>query len=88
MSPGRQIGWQHSGRVVRVGRGGFEGLRAWRAAAKDWGWPAYVVVHDATPRRPASDTPSSLAELATVSGVGEAKLARYGQQILDVLSPE
>jgi ATP-dependent DNA helicase RecQ len=49
--------------------------------------PAYVVFHDATLRQTASDAPSSLAELATVS-VGEAKLARYGQQILDVLSPE
>jgi HRDC domain len=29
--------------------------------------------------------PSTPTQLAAVSGVGEAKLARYGQQILDVL---
>jgi ATP-dependent DNA helicase RecQ len=29
--------------------------------------------------------PSTLADLATVNGVGETKLARYGQQILDLL---
>ncbi|HUY44774.1 MAG TPA: DNA helicase RecQ [Streptosporangiaceae bacterium] len=66
----------------------FEQLRAWRAAtAKEQGVPAYVIFHDATLRQIASDSPSTLAELATVSGVGEAKLAKYGQQILDVLSP-
>jgi ATP-dependent DNA helicase RecQ len=64
-------------------------LRAWRAAAaKEQGVPAYVVFHDATLRQIASDSPATLAELAKVSGVGEAKLARYGQQILDVLNPE
>ncbi|HEU0087908.1 MAG TPA: DNA helicase RecQ [Pseudonocardiaceae bacterium] len=65
----------------------FDRLRAWRAAtAKEQGVPAYVVFHDATLRQIAAESPSSLAELSTVSGVGEAKLARYGQQILDTLS--
>ncbi|KRV50597.1 ATP-dependent DNA helicase RecQ [Wenjunlia vitaminophila] len=65
----------------------FERLRAWRAAtAKEQGVPAYVVFHDATLREIAAGAPSSLAELGTVSGVGEAKLAKYGQPILDVLA--
>ncbi|HEV2242415.1 MAG TPA: DNA helicase RecQ [Streptosporangiaceae bacterium] len=65
----------------------FEQLRAWRAAAaKEGGVPAYVIFHDATLRQIAALAPSTLAELATVSGVGETKLARYGQQILEVLS--
>ena len=64
----------------------FEQLRAWRAAAaKEQGVPAYVVFHDATLRQIATEAPSTLAALATVNGVGEAKLARYGQQILDTL---
>jgi ATP-dependent DNA helicase RecQ len=64
----------------------FEKLRAWRAgAAKEQGVPAYVVFHDATLRQIAALAPSTLTQLAGVSGVGEAKLARYGQQILDVL---
>jgi ATP-dependent DNA helicase RecQ len=37
-------------------------------------------------RQIATQAPSTLAELGTVSGVGEAKLARYGQQILDTLA--
>jgi ATP-dependent DNA helicase RecQ len=65
----------------------FERLRAWRAAtAKEQGMPAYVIFHDATLRQIASESPATLAELGTVSGVGETKLARYGQQVLDVLA--
>jgi ATP-dependent DNA helicase RecQ len=64
----------------------FERLRAWRAAsAKEQGVPAYVIFHDATLRQIAGMCPSTLAELGTVSGVGENKLAKYGQQILDTL---
>jgi ATP-dependent DNA helicase RecQ len=65
----------------------FERLRAWRgAAAKEQGVPAYVIFHDATLRQIASEAPSTLAELSRISGVGENKLARYGQQILDALA--
>ncbi|GAA5071211.1 ATP-dependent DNA helicase RecQ [Thermocatellispora tengchongensis] len=65
----------------------FERLRAWRAAtAKEQGVPAYVVFHDATLREIALRAPSSLAELSGVSGVGENKLNKYGQEILDTLA--
>jgi ATP-dependent DNA helicase RecQ len=64
----------------------FDQLRAWRAAsAKEQGVPAYVIFHDATLREIAILSPSTLVELGTVSGVGENKLAKYGQQILDTL---
>src|SRR5262249_8695977 len=66
----------------------FERLRAGRATtAKEQGVPAYVIFHDATLRQIAAEQPATLAELATVSGVGEHKLAKYGQQILDALRP-
>jgi ATP-dependent DNA helicase RecQ len=65
----------------------FERLRAWRAAtAKEQGLPAYVIFHDATLRQIATEAPATLAALGTVSGVGENKLAKYGQQILDTLA--
>jgi ATP-dependent DNA helicase RecQ len=68
--------------------GRFEQLRAWRAAtAKEQGVPAYVIFHDATLREIAATQPSSLAALGKVSGVGETKLAKYGQQVLNVLVP-
>jgi ATP-dependent DNA helicase RecQ len=65
----------------------FERLRAWRASvAKEQGMPAYVIFHDATLRQIAATRPATLAELGTVSGVGETKLARFGQQVLDTLA--
>jgi ATP-dependent DNA helicase RecQ len=67
--------------------GAFERLRAWRAAAaKEQGVPAYVVFHDATLREIAERAPATLGELGGVSGIGETKLARYGQQVLDTLA--
>ncbi|GGS96431.1 DNA helicase RecQ [Nonomuraea spiralis] len=64
----------------------FERLRAWRGAvAKEQGVPAYVIFHDATLREIATLSPSSLAELSRVNGVGENKLAKYGEQVLEVL---
>ncbi|MCZ7379502.1 DNA helicase RecQ [Micromonospora sp. WMMC250] len=67
----------------------FERLRGWRATtAKEQGVPAYVIFHDATLRQIANDAPSTLAELSRVSGVGENKLAKYGEQILAVLTSD
>jgi ATP-dependent DNA helicase RecQ len=64
----------------------FEHLRAWRGAtAKEQGVPAYVIFHDATLRDIAATRPRTLAELATIGGVGENKLAKYGEQILEAL---
>lgn len=65
----------------------FEALRAWRGrTAKEQGVPAYVIFHDATLREIATAQPTSTAQLGTVNGVGENKLAKYGAQILDVLA--
>jgi ATP-dependent DNA helicase RecQ len=65
----------------------FERLRAWRTGvAKELGMPPYVIFHDATLREIAASPPSTLAGLALVNGVGETKLARYGQQILEILA--
>ncbi|GAU67436.1 ATP-dependent DNA helicase RecQ [Streptomyces sp. NBRC 110611] len=65
----------------------FEALRGWRArTAKEQGVPAYVIFHDATLREIAMLRPTTTAELGTVNGVGENKLVKYGQPILDVLA--
>ncbi|WP_433608377.1 DNA helicase RecQ [Dactylosporangium sp. CA-139114] len=65
----------------------FEHLRAWRAAtAKEQSVPAYVIFHDATLRQIATSRPRTLAQLSAVNGVGENKLAKFGQQILDALA--
>jgi ATP-dependent DNA helicase RecQ len=61
----------------------FEALReARRTLAAVAGVPPYVVFHDSTLREIAAARPRSLGELARVNGVGEAKLARYGDAML------
>ncbi|WP_329789816.1 DNA helicase RecQ [Lentzea sp. DG1S-22] len=65
----------------------FEQLREWRAGqAREQGVPAYVIFHDATLKAIAASRPGSLAALGEVSGVGQAKLAKYGEQILEVVA--
>lgn len=66
----------------------FERLRTWRAAtAKEAGLPAYVVFHDATLRQIAAVRPISRDQLAGVSGLGAAKLAKYGDDLLAITAP-
>ncbi|MET9915915.1 DNA helicase RecQ [Streptomyces sp. NPDC006435] len=65
----------------------FEALRAWRGArAKEQGVPAYVIFHDATLREIATARPDSTSALGGISGLGEKKLATYGEGVLEVLA--
>jgi ATP-dependent DNA helicase RecQ len=65
----------------------FERLRAWRTSvAKELGMPPYVIFHDATLRLIAASPPSTLDQLRQINGVGDTKLDKYGQAILDVLA--
>ncbi len=64
----------------------FERLRAWRATtARALGAPAYVVFADATLRGIALIEPSTFDELSQVSGVGAAKLERFGEAVLAIV---
>jgi ATP-dependent DNA helicase RecQ len=47
--------------------------------------PAYIVFGDATLRGIALTRPASIAELGTISGVGEKKLESYGEGVLAVV---
>ena len=65
----------------------FQALRSWRAeTAKEQSVPAYVVFNDRTLAGIAERKPRTMVELSTVSGVGEAKLERYGEAVLEVLA--
>jgi ATP-dependent DNA helicase RecQ len=64
----------------------FEALRAWRAAeAKAQHVPPYVIFHDRTLVEIAGAKPGSRAALARLNGVGEAKLAHYGEAVLELV---
>ncbi|MEO8744103.1 MAG: ATP-dependent DNA helicase RecQ [Candidatus Dormiibacterota bacterium] len=61
-------------------------LRQWRLeTARASSVPAYVVFHDATLAAIAAARPASLADLLRVPGVGDSKLRRYGEEVLEVL---
>ncbi|MBW8823118.1 MAG: RecQ family ATP-dependent DNA helicase, partial [Xanthomonadales bacterium] len=65
----------------------FDALRTWRGdSARSQNIPAYVIFHDATLREIALRAPADLDALARVNGVGTAKLERYGDALLEVLS--
>jgi ATP-dependent DNA helicase RecQ len=63
-----------------------EYVREWRRiAAKEQNVPAYLVMHDASLEELCSKRPRSIAQLLRVSGFGERKAAKYGEQILAAL---
>jgi ATP-dependent DNA helicase RecQ len=65
----------------------FEALRAWRSSeAKSQHVPPYVIFHDRTLAEIARVRPGSRAALERLNGVGEGKLARYGEAVLEVVS--
>jgi ATP-dependent DNA helicase RecQ len=65
----------------------FAALKAWRGeVAREHNLPAYIVFHDATLAEMAREQPATLPALAAIGGVGEKKLAAYGEQILRVLA--
>ena len=65
----------------------FDKLRWWRVeTARTHNVPAYVIFVDATLREIAKARPTSLDHLRGVSGVGEKKLASYGDEIVAMIS--
>jgi len=65
----------------------FDALRSKRlelARAQDL--PPYVIFHDRTLAEMAVARPTSMDDLSLISGVGQAKLARYGDDFLAVIA--
>ena len=64
----------------------YEALREWRRlTAREHNVPAYTVFHDTTLAEIARQLPQSAGQLRGVAGVGEAKLARYGVALLELV---
>ncbi|MDD5385289.1 MAG: DNA helicase RecQ [Gallionella sp.] len=53
--------------------------------AREQGVPPYVIFHDSTLLEILNQRPTSLDELGRISGVGQSKLARYGDEFLKVI---
>jgi ATP-dependent DNA helicase RecQ len=61
-------------------------LREWRrTTAKEQSVPAYVVLHDTSLDEICRVQPGSIAQLMTITGIGQRKADLYGQEILSVL---
>jgi len=64
----------------------WEALRSLRRSlAEKQGVPPYVVFHDATLAEMVALRPQNLAAFAHISGVGERKLAAYGEEFIAVI---
>jgi DNA helicase-2/ATP-dependent DNA helicase PcrA len=77
--------------AVRQKAGGIDSpmlsaLKEWRRdEARERGLPAYVIFHDRTLADIADRRPRTAAELISVSGVGPAKVANYGEAVLAIV---
>jgi ATP-dependent DNA helicase RecQ len=56
--------------------------------AREQGVPPYVIFHDSTLLEILNRIPANLAELGQISGIGQAKLTRYGEAFLQVLNDD
>ena len=64
----------------------FDALRQLRRElAESQGVPPYLIFQDVTLREITAIRPHSLAELARISGIGQKKLERYGESVLEVV---
>ena len=64
----------------------WQALKAKRLElAREQGVPPYVIFHDSTLLEILNRKPQTLDEMAQISGVGQAKLARYGDAFLQVV---
>ncbi|MGC7411401.1 DNA helicase RecQ [Pandoraea pneumonica] len=65
----------------------FDKLRAWRQdMAKTQQVPAYVILHDRTLRELAQRRPRHRDGLVDITGLGEAKIERYGEALVELLN--
>ncbi|MDP2247970.1 MAG: HRDC domain-containing protein, partial [Nitrosomonadales bacterium] len=53
--------------------------------AREQGVPPYVIFHDSTLLEILNQKPQTLDEMAKITGVGQAKLVKYGDAFLEVL---
>jgi len=64
----------------------FNALRDLRTTiANKHGVPPYIIFHDSSLQEMANSRPDSLDAMRYISGVGEQKLKKYGQEFLDII---
>jgi ATP-dependent DNA helicase RecQ len=91
-TPARKISKAERGARAREAYAGANDDPLWQALkarrlelAREQGVPPYVIFHDSTLLEILERRPQTLNELGSISGVGQAKLARYGDAFLKTL---
>jgi len=65
----------------------FEALKQWRLSkATQLNYPAYVICHNSQLIEIAKIKPQTVDELFKIKGLGESKIAKYGDDIIAVLN--
>jgi DNA helicase-2/ATP-dependent DNA helicase PcrA len=65
----------------------YDALRVWRGdRARELGQPAYCVFTDATLAAIAEQKPGTVAALVQIPGIGQAKLDKFGEDVLGLVS--
>jgi len=63
-----------------------EALKRWRLEkAKELNWTPAYVMHNVVLFRIATTQPSDLNQLISISGIGESKLERFGDELIEIL---
>lgn len=66
----------------------FQDLRQWRKAkAQELDTPAFIIFSDKTLKHLAAKNPQNLDQLKQIYGVGEAKVERFGEELLKLMWP-
>lgn len=78
----------HKGELSSADLAQFELLKQLRSSlAQEQNVPAYVICHDSSLKEIAQKRPRSLDELAQISGFGDAKVEKYGEQLIALVEP-
>ena len=65
----------------------YEKLKAWRLdTAREENVPAFVILHDSVLREIARSRPRDKVALSAISGIGESKLARFGEALVGIVA--
>ncbi len=65
----------------------YDKLKAWRLdTARTDNVPAFVILHDSVLREIARSRPGDKAALAAISGIGERKLERFGEAVIEIVT--
>ncbi|WP_261856957.1 DNA helicase RecQ [Photobacterium sanguinicancri] len=65
----------------------FEALKDVRSSlARAQNVPAYIICHDASLKAIAKNRPQTLEQLSQISGFGESKISKYGEQLLAIVN--